>query len=110
MVGSILFSQNIPKLLALSREDLGYTVAIVLLGMLENFCDTMAVKYVSPTKVNVFQSIEVILNYSIQIHLEHHLFHPSDIAGLFLLLIAVNATIFEHKVMDRNLGCINGFK
>ena len=78
-------------------------MAIVFAGMFENFCDTVAVRQVSPTKVNVVQCLEVIVNYVLQINLENHSSHPSDIFGIFLLLIAVTATGIEHKVMKRNL-------
>ena len=103
VVGIIVFKQSIPELLILKNEIIGYTMAIVLSGMFENFCDTVAVKWVSPTKVNVLQCFEVIVNYLLQICLEHYSFHPSDILGIFFLLMAVNATGFEHKVLNRNL-------
>ena len=103
VVGSISFSQNFKELLTLNNEDIGYTMAIVLLGMLGSFSYTNAVKWVSPTKANVFRSFEVILNYLLQIFLEHHSFHPSDILGIFFLLMAVFATGFEQEVMKKNL-------
>ena len=103
VVGSISFSQNFKELLTLNNEDIGYTMAIVLLGMLGSFSYTNAVKWVSPTKANVFRSFEVILNYLLQIFLEHHSFHPSDIFGIFFLLMAVFATGFEQEVMKKNL-------
>ena len=103
MVGSTAFGQNIPELLTFENiEDFGYSMAIVLLGMLGNFSYTMAVKWVSPTKANVFRSFEVILNYLLQIFLEHHSFHPSDIFGICFLLMAVFATGFEQEVMKKN--------
>lgn len=110
MVGIIVFNQSVLELLSLKNEIIGYTTAIVLAGMFENYCDTVAVREVSPTKVNVVQCVEVIVNYFLQLYFEHHSFHPSDIFGILLLLIAVNATIFEQKylkklfhVMNRNL-------
>ena len=103
MVGCIVFKQSIPELLSLKNEIIGYTMAIVLAGMFENFCDTVAVREVTPTRVNVVQCLEVIVNYGLQIHFEHHSFHPSDIVGIFLLMIAVTATGLEQKVMNRNL-------
>jgi len=103
VVGSTAFGQNIPELLTFGNiEDFGYSMAIVLLGMLGNFSYTMAVKWVSPTKANVFRSFEVILNYLLQIFLEHHSFHPSDILGICFLLMAVFATGFEQEVMKKN--------
>ena len=103
MVGIIVFEQSILELLDLKTEIIGFTMAIVLAGIFENFCDTVAVRQVSPTTVNVVQCFEVIVNYGLQIWLEHHSFHPSDIFGIFLLLVAVTATGIEHKVMKRNL-------
>jgi len=103
VVGIISFQQNILELLILKNEIIGYTMAIVLSGIFENFCDTVAVTLVTPTRVNVVQCFEVIVNYGLQIWLENHSFHPSDIFGIFLLLIAVTATGIEHKVMKRNL-------
>ena len=103
LVGCFVFKQSIPELLNLDYEIFGYTMAIVFAGMFENFCDTVAVTLVSPTRVNVVQCFEVIVNYGLQIWLEHHSFHPSDIFGIFLLLIAVTATGIEHKVMKINL-------
>ena len=103
VVGSISFSQNFKELLTLNNEDIGYTMAIVLLGMLGSFSYTNAVKWVSPTKANVFRSFEVILNYLLQIFLEHHSFHLSDIFGIFFLLMAVFATGFEQEVMKKHL-------
>ena len=74
---------------------------IVFAGMFENFCDTVAVRQVSPTTVNVVQCFEVIVNYGLQIHFEHHSSHPSDIFGIFFLLIAVTGTVFEHKCLKK---------
>ena len=91
------------KVFNLKTEEIGWTMAIVLLGMLGNFSYTMAVKWVSPTKANVFRSFEVILNYLLQIFLEHHAFHYSDILGIFSLLMAVFATGFEQEVMRKKL-------
>ena len=91
------------KVFNLKTEEIGWTMAIVLLGMLGNFSYTMAVKWVSPTKANVFRSFEVILNYLLQIFLEHHAFHYSDILGIFALLMAVFATGFEQEVMRKKL-------
>ena len=103
VVGSTAFGQNIPELLTFGNiEDFGYSMAIVLLGMLGNFSYTMAVKWVSPTKANVFRSFEVILNYLLQIFLEHHSFHLFDILGICFLLMAVFATGFEQEVMKKN--------
>lgn len=110
VVGIIVFEQNVLELLSLKNEIIGFTMAIVIAGIFENFCDTVAVRQVSPTTVNVVQCFEVIVNYGLQIHFEHHSFHPSDIFGIFFLLIAVTGTVFEHKclkklysVMNRNL-------
>ena len=91
------------KVFNLKTEEIGWTMAIVLLGMLGNFSYTMAVKWVSPTKANVFRSFEVILNYLLQIFLEHQTFHPLSIIGILCLLLAVLATGFEKEVMKKKL-------
>jgi drug/metabolite transporter (DMT)-like permease len=107
VVGIIVFNQSVLELLSLKNEIIGYTTAIVLAGMFENYCDTVAVREVSPTKVNVVQCVEVIVNYFLQLYFEHHSFHPSDIFGILLLLIAVNATIFEQKYLKKLFQVIN---
>ena len=87
----------------METEDFGYTMAIVSLGILGNLSYTMAVKWVSPTKANVFRSFEVILNFILQIYLENRPFHPTSIIGIFFLLMAVLATGFEQEVMKKKL-------
>lgn len=59
-------------------------------------------RWVSPTKANVFRSFEVILNYVLQIFLEHMLFHPTDIVGILFLLLAVLATGYEREILAKN--------
>jgi hypothetical protein len=56
---------------------------------------------VSPSKANVFRSFEVILNYGLQLALEHTAFHVSSLFGIAMLLIAVVATGFESDIMRR---------
>ncbi len=55
----------------------------------------------SPSKGNVFRSFEVILNYVLQLQLEHSIFHSSSIVGIMLLLSAVVFTGFETEMMTR---------
>ena len=95
---------QISKVFIMKTEDFGWTMAIVFLGMIGNLSYTMAVKWVSPTKANVFRSFEVILNFLLQIFLEDKPFHPTSIIGIFFLLMAVLATGFEKEVMKKNLS------
>jgi hypothetical protein len=60
-------------------------------------------RWVSPSKANVFRSFEVILNYILQLFLEKMVFHPTDLVGIFFLIMSVIATGFEKEVMSRNL-------
>ena len=55
----------------------------------------------SPSKGNVFRSFEVILNYVLQLVLEHSTFHPTSVVGITLLLAAVGFTGFESEAMER---------
>jgi len=87
----------------LNLTEWAWTFVIVVLGMVGNSSYTYAVKWVSPTKANVFRSFEVILNYALQIFLEHLTFHPEHIVGIFFLLLAVLATGFEQEVKSKNI-------
>lgn len=102
LIGIAAFHQW-SEVFKLTATEVGWTAAIVALGMIGNISYTVAVKWVSPTKANVFRSFEVILNYLLQIFLEHMIFHPTDIIGIISLLCAVVATGFEQEVMSRNL-------
>jgi drug/metabolite transporter (DMT)-like permease len=76
-------------------------MGIVVLGIAGNVLYTVAMKYVSPSKANVFRSFEVILNYVLQITIEHMSFHLISIAGIACLLLAVIATGFEKEAMKK---------
>ena len=109
-LGSIMWSLigsaalgYIHNIFKMTRVELGWTFAIVFLGMCGNFSYTIAVKWVSPTKANVFRSFEVILNYGLQLHFEHMRFHPTDVVGIVFLLLAVVATGFEKEVIKKKL-------
>ena len=65
----------------MKSEDVGWTMAIVFLGIAGNCSYTVAMKWVSPTKANVFRSFEVILNFLLQIFVEHKAFHPTSVIG-----------------------------
>ena len=64
-----MFGQ-LSKVFYLKSEDVGWTMAIVFLGIAGNCSYTVAMKWVSPTKANVFRSFEVILNFLLQIFVE----------------------------------------
>lgn len=102
LIGIAVFQQW-SGVFKLTASEVGWTAAIVTLGMIGNISYTVAVKWVSPTKANVFRSFEVILNYLLQIFLEHMIFHPTDVIGIVSLLMAVLATGFEQEIMSRNL-------
>lgn len=101
-IGIAAFGQ-FGKIFNLNLEEIGWTFGIVAAGMLGNFSYTVAVKWVSPTKANVFRSFEVILNYLLQICFEHVVFHPTDICGIISLLLAVVATGYEAEVIKKKL-------
>ena len=105
VVGTVgLVLQPAPlKLLHLRVIDYAYTTAIVAIGMMGNLFYTVAVKYVSPSKANVFRSFEVILNFGIQVKYEGTVVHFSSVAGIALLLVAVLMTGFEGDVMKSRL-------
>ncbi len=58
----------------------------------------------SPSKGNVFRSFEVILNYVLQLLLEHSIFHVSNVFGIGFLLAAVIFIAFETEVMEKYAG------
>ena len=60
--------------------------------------------WVSPSKGNVFRSFEVILNYVLQLLLEHTAFHFSSVFGICFLLLAVVFIAAETEVMERYSG------
>jgi drug/metabolite transporter (DMT)-like permease len=102
LVGGYIGGQ-LANVFNLTLTEWAWTIFIVALGMVGNLSYTFAVKWVSPTKANVFRSFEVILNYALQICLEHLIFHPTQIIGIVFLLLAVLATAFEQKVISMNL-------
>ncbi len=55
----------------------------------------------SPSKGNVFRSFEVILNYVLQLCLEHTLFHFSSVIGIACLLASVIFIAAETEVMNK---------
>jgi drug/metabolite transporter (DMT)-like permease len=76
-------------------------LGVVLLGMAGNVLYTLAMRWVSPSKGNVFRSFEVILNCALQVALDHVPFYWLTGIGICLLLVAVVATGFESDVMAR---------
>lgn len=100
--GGIVFNFN-DHVFQMTTTNWIFTFVIIALGMIGNMSYTFAVRWVSPSKANVFRSFEVILNYSLQILLEKMVFHPTDVAGIVMLLLAVVATGFETEVMARFL-------
>ncbi len=76
-------------------------LAIGSLGIAGNVLYTVAMKYVSPSKANVFRSFEVILNYVLQVTIEHMAFHGVSVVGIGCLLVAVAATGFESEAMRK---------
>ncbi len=55
----------------------------------------------SPSKINVFRSFEVVLAFVLQLWLEHSELHYSSLYGLALLLSAIALTGFETEVMAK---------
>ncbi len=66
--------------------------------------DIFTSRWVSPSKGNVFRSFEVILNYVLQLVLEHTAFHLSSLFGIGLLLAAVVCIAVETEIMERYSG------
>ena len=58
-------------------------------------------RFVSPSYANVFRSFEVILNYCLQIHFEHTLFHYESLGGMVLLVFVAVAMAFEAEMKYR---------
>lgn len=84
-----------------SSERIMCVLSICALGILGNVLYTVAMKYVSPSKANVFRSFEVILNFVLQITIEHGSFHLIALLGIACLLLAVVATGFENEAMRK---------
>ena len=84
-----------------SSERVMCVLSICVLGILGNVFYTIAMKYVSPSKANVFRSFEVILNFVLQITIEHGSFHLIALLGIACLLLAVVATGFENEAMRK---------
>lgn len=66
-----------------------YLLIICFLGMCGNISYTVAMRFVSPTKGNVFRGFEVIANFLLQIFYQGYQFHPSGTLGIAALLMAV---------------------
>ena len=84
-----------------NSERIMCVLSICVLGILGNVFYTIAMKYVSPSKANVFRSFEVILNFVLQITIEHGSFHLIALLGIACLLLAVVATGFENEAMRK---------
>ena len=74
---------------------------IVSKNVFERFYTDSFFRFVSPSYANVFRSFEVILNYCLQIYLEHTLFHYEALGGMALLIFAAVAMSFEAKMKYR---------
>ena len=69
--------------------------------LVTNVISSRFCRWVSPSKANVFRSFEVILNYVLQLTLEHMVFHGISVIGIMFLLCAVVSTGFESEVMNK---------
>lgn len=98
-IGVAVFKPH--HLFDLSRLEWTTTAAIIFLGILGNLSYTFAVKWVSPSKANVFRSFEVILNFLLQLHFEHTVFHSENAVGIGFLLLAVVIMGYEKEAMQR---------
>lgn len=74
---------------------------VVMMGILGNLLYTVAMKWVSPSKANVFRSFEVILNCFLQIAIQHYEFHPAMVGGVVLLMLSVGAMSAEVVVTNK---------
>ena len=61
-------------------------------------------RWVSPSKANVFRSFEVMLNYLLQVVVEHTMFHFGCAVGIGLLTVSVVCISFETKIMQKYRG------
>jgi len=77
------------------------TIGVIALGMFGNFLYTGAVKYLSPTKSNMFRSFEVILNSILQYYLEGTEVYSTIYAGTSFLISAMVLTGFEYEIVTR---------
>ena len=98
-VGSFDFSDVFKDCTSISS-----VLAICVFGIIGNVMYTVAMKFVSPSKANVFRSFEVILNFVLQITIEHMSFHLIALLGIACLLLAVVATGFENEAMRKWRG------
>ena len=55
----------------------------------------------SPTKANVFRSFEVMLNYILQVTVEHVAFHFGCTVGIGLLTLSVLCISMESKISEK---------
>ncbi len=75
-------------------------LGVIGLGLAGNLLYTLAMRWVSPSKGNVFRSFEVILNCGLQVAIEGVPFHWVSVVGIAFLILAVIATGFETDVMN----------
>ncbi|TRY75901.1 hypothetical protein TCAL_00676 [Tigriopus californicus] len=100
-VGGITIMDQAAGLFQLKFAEWMFVILIIILGLWGNISYTVAVKFVSPSKANVFRSFEVILNFVLQVTLEHTPMYVTCIIGIILLLLAVVCTGFENDVMKK---------
>ena len=103
-VGSFDFSDVLGKGEDYDYKTISCVIAICVFGIIGNVLYTVAMKFVSPSKANVFRSFEVILNFVLQITIEHMNFHLIALLGIACLLLAVVATGFENEAMRKWRG------
>lgn len=77
------------------------TASIIAMGIIGNLCYTFAVRWVSPSKANVFRSFEVILNFGLQIYFEHTHFYPENAVGIVFLIVAVIIMAYEKEATKK---------
>ena len=84
--GSLIFA-NIPALMtSLDITQWLALFAVCSLGLAGNILYTIAMKFVSPTKGNVFRGFEVITNCVIQVSFQGYMWHMSFSMGISFLL------------------------
>lgn len=100
-IAGLAFTGSGFETFTLSPMQWASTFGIVVLGISGNFLYTGAVKFISPTKSNIFRSFEVILNSVLQYFLEGTKLYSTIYGGTVLLMSAMILTGFEHEIVRR---------
>lgn len=100
-IAGLAFTGRGPDTFMLTPTQWASTIGVIALGISGNFLYTGAVKFISPTKSNIFRSFEVILNSVLQYYLEGTKFYSTIYGGTVFLISAMILTGFEKEIVTR---------